>query len=263
MGAAPGGFSLPAPRDFRGRVSAAIPTGGIILKGASGGTAPITYAVSNLPSGLSFNASTRAITGSPTVAHATREVTYTATDSSTPAEAVTQTFAFPIVASDAALTRDDFDHRGYQLSSRTVHLLALLQSTVTVAGSNVIVFRRPPQTGSQIGVLLADDGSTISGLSDMTINAAGESVLVDQIQFQVSSDRVELRESTSLHFGTYIGTTLGAPTLYMRIGSDENEINYERGFGGNAQWRRTTPDLGTFLQAFDSGVRMLLAVSSP
>ena len=257
------GFSLPTPRDYRGRVSATIPGSGIVLPSAKNGTGGITYSVTNLPSGLSFAGATRTISGTPTNAHATRAVVYTATDSSTPAEAVTATFQFPIVASNAALTRLDFDNAGYGLSTKTIFLLALLESTTTVAGSNVVVFRRPPQSGAQVGTLLADDGSTLTDLSDMTITAAGESVLVDQIEFQVSSDRVELRENSTLHFGTYIGTTLSAPTLFMRIASNENEIDYERGFGGNCQWRRSSPDLGTFLQAFDSGIRMLLAVSSP
>ena len=258
-----GSFSLPVPRDFRGRVGAAIPTGGILLPAARGGKSPVAYSISNLPSGLSFNATTRAVTGNPTNAHATRAVTYSATDASSPAETISATFQFPVVSSSSAITRDDFDHRGYGLSARTVYLLALIQSTVNVAGSNVVVFRRPPRTGAEAGTLLDDDGSTLTDLSDMTITAAGESVLVDQIEFQIGTDRVEFRESTAAHFGTFIGTTLGAPTLYMRIGSDENEINYERGFSNNASWRRTTPDLGTFLQGFDSGVRMLLAVSSP
>ena len=254
------GFALPTPRSYRGRVSSAIPSPGIILPASKGGKAPITYSTSNLPSGLAFNAATRAITGNPTNAHATRAVSYSATDAS---ETISQAFEFPIVSSTAAITRDDFDHAGYGLSNRTVHLLALLQSTVNVAGSNVIVYRRPPQTGAEVGTLLADDGSTLTDQADMTITAAGQSVTIDRVQFLVSQDRVELRESTSLHFGTFIGTTLAQPTLYMRIGSDENEISYDRGFSTNVQWRRTTPDLGTFLQGFDVGVRMLIAVSSP
>ena len=187
----------------------------------------------------------------------------TATDASSPAETISATFQFPVVSSSSAVTRDDFDHAGYGASTRTIYLLALLQSTVTVSGSNVVVWRRPPRTGAEVGTLLDDAGNTLTDLTGMTITAAGESVLVDQVEFQIGTDRIEFRESTSLHFGTYIGTTLSAPTLYMRIGSDENEINYERGFSSNASWRRTSPDLGTFLQGFDSGVRMLLAVSSP
>ena len=264
MGEVEGGpFSLPVPRDFRGRVSSAIPSPGIVLPAAKNGQSPITYAVTNLPSGLAFNAATRAVTGNPTNAHATRAVVLTATDASTPAVVLTATFGFPVVGSSAAITRDDFDFRGYGLSSRTIYLLALIQSTVTVSGSNVVVFRRPPRTGAEAGTLLDDAGNTLTDLSGMTITAAGESVLVDQIEFQIGTDRVEFRESTAAHFGTYIGTTLGAPTLYMRIGTAENEINYERGFSNNASWRRTTPDLGVFLQGFDSGVRLLLAVSSP
>ena len=257
------GFSLPTPRSFRGRVGAAIPTAGIVLPSARGGKAPVVYATSNLPSGLSFNVSTRAISGAPTVAHNSRAVVFSATDSSSPAETVSATFEFPIVSSNAAISRLGFDFRGYGLSTRSVYLLALLESTTNVAGSNVVVWRRPPQTGAQVGTLLDDEGTALTDLSDMTITAGGQSVLVDQIQFQVSSDRIEFSESTNVHFGNFVGTTLGAPTLFMRIGADENEIDYDRGFSSVAQWRRSSPDLGAFLQGFDSGVRMLLAVSSP
>ena len=47
----------------------------------SGGTAPLSYSVSpSLPAGLSLNASTGAITGSPTVTHAASSFTVTVTD---------------------------------------------------------------------------------------------------------------------------------------------------------------------------------------
>ena len=257
------GFSLPTPRSYRGRVGAAIPSSGIVLKAARGGKAPVAHSISNLPSGLSFNAGTRAITGTPTNAHNSRAVVFSATDSSSPAEVITATFEFPIVASNAALARDDFDHRGYRLDTRKVYLLALIESTVNVAGSNVIVYRRPPQTGATIGLLKDDGGSTITDQSSMTINAEGESVTVDRIQFLVSSDRIELRESTSLHFGSYIQNTLSRPQLTLQIGGESNTIDYDRGFSTNAQWRRSSPDLGTFLQGFDVGERLLLAVSAP
>ena len=256
------GFSLPTPRDYRGRVGSAIPSGGIILKAARGGTAPVTHTVSGLPSGLAFNTGTRTITGDPIAVHATREVTLTATDSSTPAQVVTATFQFPVVGRTAALTRDDFDHRGYGLSTRTTYLLALLQSTVAVGSGNVTVWRRPPD-GANIGLLLDDDGNTISDLTEMTFAAAGEIIPVTRMTFFVSQDRVELRKSVSGHFGTFINSTLNAPQMTLQIGTESNTINYERGFTANAQWRRSSPDLGAFLQTFDSGVRMLFAVSSP
>ena len=51
------------------------------LPAASGGNAPLTYSLSPaLPNGLSFNATTRAITGTPTAAQEATTYTYTATD---------------------------------------------------------------------------------------------------------------------------------------------------------------------------------------
>ena len=258
------GFTLPTPRDYRGRVGAAIPSGGIVLKAARGGTAPITHSISNLPSGLSFDAGTRTITGSPTTAHATRAVVLTATDASTPAEVLTATFKFPVVSTTAGLTRDDWDNRGYGLETRTTYILALLQGTVNVGSANVIVWRQPP-SGSTIGLLLDEDGNATADFSDMTFTAGGESIFASRMDFLVSQDRVELREATTpdVHFGSYINVTLGAPSLFMQTLADgEQVLGYDRGFGANAQWRRSSPDLGAFLQTIDSGVRYLLAVAS-
>ena len=51
------------------------------LPEATGGEAPLTYSLEpDLPTGLSFDATTREITGTPTVAAAETEYTYTATD---------------------------------------------------------------------------------------------------------------------------------------------------------------------------------------
>ena len=258
------GFSLPTPRDYRGRVGAAIPSGGIILKGASGGMAPVTHTVSNLPSGLSFNAGTRTITGTPSAAHSTRAVVLTATDASTPAEVLTSTFQFKVVGSTTLITRDDWDNRGYGLETRTTYLLALLQGTVNVGSSNIIVWRQPP-SGSTIGLLLDDDGNALADFSDMTFTAAGETIFASRMDFLISQDRVELREATTpdVHFGSYLSTTLGAPSMFMRTLADgEQELAWDRGFGANGQWRRSSPDIGAFLQTIDSGVRYLLGVAS-
>ena len=257
------GFSLPSLRDYRGRSGAAIPSPGIVIPAAKGGQGAVTHTASGLPVGLAFNVGTRTITGTPIAVHASREVTITATDSSTPAQVTTGTFQFPVVGSTAALTRDDFDNRGYGLSTRTVYVLALLQGTTDVGGANTTVWRRPPD-GASIGLLLDDDGNTITDLSDMTISAAGETLLVDRMTFLISQDRVELRRASpsSVHFGTYISTGLNSPMMTLQIGTEPNTISYERGFTSNAQWRRSSPDLGGFLTGFDDGVRMLLAVSS-
>ena len=258
-------FSLKTPRDYRGRVGAAIPSGGILLPAAKNPKArPVTHSVANLPAGLSFDAGTRIITGSPTTAHATRAVVLTATDSSTPAEVVTATFQFPVVSTTAALTRDDWDNRGYGLETRTTYLLALLQGTVLVGSNNITVWRQPP-AGSTIGLLIDEDGNFTTDFSDMTFTASGASIFVSRMDFLVSQDRVEFRESESpdVHFGAYLSSTLGSPSLYMRtLAGGEQEVPYDRGFGANGQWRRSSPDLGAFLRGIDTGVRYLLAVAS-
>ena len=258
------GFSLPALRSYRGRVGSQIPSGGIVLPAAKGGTAPVVHTLAGLPSGLAFNVGTRTITGDPIAVHATREVTLTATDSSTPAQVATATFQFPVVGRTAPITRADWDNAGYHLQTRETYLLALLQGTVNVGSSDVMVWRRPPD-GNAIGLLLDDDGNAISDLSDMTFTAAGETILASRMTFLVSQDRVELREATTpdIHFGSYLSTTLGAPNLYLRtIDDGEQTLSWDRGFGGNGQWRRSSPDIGAFLQTIDNGVRYLLGVAS-
>ena len=105
---------------------------------------------------------------------------------------------------------------------------------MNVAGSNVITYRRPPQTGGEIGLLKDDAGNTITDESSMTIDAEGESVTVDRVQFLVSSGRVELRESTSLHFGSFVQNTLARPQLTLQIGAVSNTIDYDRGFSTKA-----------------------------
>ena len=53
----------------------------VTLPAASGGDPPLTYTVSpSLPSGLTFGASTRTITGTPTTAQTHREYSYRVTD---------------------------------------------------------------------------------------------------------------------------------------------------------------------------------------
>ena len=259
------GFSLPTIRAFRGRVGSQIPSGGIVLRAATGGTAPVVHTLANLPSGLSFNVGTRAITGDPIAVHSSREVVLTATDSSVPAQVVTTSFQFPIVGRTAPLTRDDWDNTGYRLQTRTTYILALLQGTVNVGSSNVTVWRRPP-SGSSIGFIIDDAGNVITDVADMTFAAAGETIFASQMDFLISQDRVELREATTpdVHFGTYLSSTLGAPNLYLRTLDDgEQTLGWDRGFGANGQWRRSSPDISAFLQTIDSGVRYLLAVASP
>jgi len=72
----------------------------LVLPEASGGTEPYTYTLTptTLPSGLSFNPTTRTISGIPTDGFPQTKFSYTATDAASPA--LTSTLTFDITVSD-------------------------------------------------------------------------------------------------------------------------------------------------------------------
>ena len=86
---APFGFSASVESHLRYVVNVAITP--VTLPAAVGGVGTITYSLSQLPTGLDFDASTRTISGA-VGAEETRLMTYTATDSSTVPQTATLTF---------------------------------------------------------------------------------------------------------------------------------------------------------------------------
>ena len=71
-----------------------------VLPAASGGAAPLTYSVSALPAGLSFDADTQTISGTPTAAtDGAVAVTYTVTDTNS----ATDTLTFTIMVNPASI----------------------------------------------------------------------------------------------------------------------------------------------------------------
>ena len=69
----------------------------VLLPMATGGTSPYTYTLAPLPTGLTFNPSTRELSGTPTVAGTTR-TTYTVTD--TGSRTATLTFTIEVLAAN-------------------------------------------------------------------------------------------------------------------------------------------------------------------
>ncbi len=67
----------------------------LTLPAANGGTGPYAYTLAPLPAGLSFDESTRTLSGTPTAPGVTR-VTYGATDAANPPATVTRTFTMRI-----------------------------------------------------------------------------------------------------------------------------------------------------------------------
>ena len=76
-----------------------------LLPEALGGTGNLTYSVSSLPAGLSFNAATRTLAGTPTAAtNGAVGVTYTATDQSGATVTLTFSITIVIVVDDATIS---------------------------------------------------------------------------------------------------------------------------------------------------------------
>ena len=100
------GLAFPAQDDLAYTAGTAIDD--LELPAATGGTGTISYTLTGpsagaLPAGLTFNAGTRVLSGTPTTAGGPTTLTYTATDSATTPTMATQTFTVTI---NAALALD-------------------------------------------------------------------------------------------------------------------------------------------------------------
>ena len=80
--------SAPTVADQTGAVNTAVD---IVLPVGTSGNSPLVYTIANLPTGLSFDGSTRRITGTPTTAES-KTVTYTVTDADNDVDSETFTF---------------------------------------------------------------------------------------------------------------------------------------------------------------------------
>ena len=109
------GLVLTAPDNQSYTVDTAIDA--LILPAATGGTGTLRYALTGLPAGLSFNAGTRTLSGTPTAAAAT-ELTYTVTDTND--ASTSQTFTVTVNTGLALPAPDD---QGYTVDTATTALV--------------------------------------------------------------------------------------------------------------------------------------------
>ncbi len=110
-------LALPTIDDASGTVGTSLT---VQLPEASGGDPPYRYALSGLPTTLTFTESTRRITGTPTTA-AEYDLTYTATDDNGNGDSVSETFKLVVANPPLALPTID-DASGTVGTSLTVQL---------------------------------------------------------------------------------------------------------------------------------------------
>ena len=150
------GLVLTAPDNQSYTVDTAITA--LVLPAATGGTGTLRYALTGLPAGLSFNAGTRTLSGTPTAAAAT-ELTYTVTDTND--ASTSQTFTVTVNTGLALPAPDD---QGYTVDT-AITALILPEAT---GGTGPLSYTLTGPAGSALpaGLSFDENSRTLSGTPD-------------------------------------------------------------------------------------------------
>ena len=246
---------------YRGRVGAAVPAGHTI-PGAAGGKKPYTYTITDVPVGLAIDASTLALTGSPTGVAAAGEVTISVTDAD--AHTVSAMFDFPIVAAATDLTLDDWDHLGYNAPALVTDFLALIESDTDVGTSGTEdIWARPPRGNAGAKI---DDPREDYGLSpSMTmpnrirLSNGARNFLLNHSGLDVDGNQADLAFSAwvvgpGADLSAYFQTTTGMIEVPVADRSGAG--------GGFLAWNGLTSAQTDFFRTLDTGVRFIWAFAT-
>ena len=226
--------SAPTLSDQTGVVNTAVD---ITLPVGTGGNSPLSYAIANLPSGLTFNTSTRKITGTPTTEE-TNTVTYTVTDADSDADS--ETFTFTI---SGALGISDWD------GARYLSPIVLARLSATISGADITV---NPVTEIEGDLVVA---------SDLT---------VDVVRRHTGGTEIGLGRDGSANFSKYFNSS-GSPQyptakLFIVI-NDANKTHIPatiwRAGGSWSVWRIDNRGQASLINAIAAGDQFLLAIAEP
>ena len=190
-----------------------------------------------MPAGLSFNASTREITGTPTTEE-TNTVTYTVTDADNDVDS--ETFTFTI---SGALGISDWDGANY------LSPIVLARLTATISGADITV---NPVTEIEGDLVVA---------SDLT---------VDVVRRHTGGTEIGLGRDGSADFSKYFNSS-GSPQyptakVFIVI-NDANKTHIPatiwRAGGSWSVWRIDNRSQSSLINAIAAGDQFLLAIAEP
>ncbi|TCD12507.1 T9SS type B sorting domain-containing protein [Pedobacter frigidisoli] len=166
-----GVLSLPGATLPDGIVGTSYPTQ--TLPAVTGGTSPYTYVATNLPPGLSFNTTTREITGTPTLG-GTFIISLTATDANqnkaTTAYSLTVTVNPPVVASATVCSGSAATLSVSNLQAGVTYNWYASTGSTPLATNNTGVFVTPAVSAQTIFYVEAISGTAVSSRTAVTVS---------------------------------------------------------------------------------------------
>ena len=224
----------PTLSDQTGAVSTPL---NILLPVGTGGDSPLSYTATNLPSGLSFNTSTRRITGTPTTLEV-KTVTYTVTDAD--GDSNSETFTFTITDAFRISSWNGTDY---------LSPIVLARLTATISGVDITV---DPVTALEGELVVA---------SDLT---------VDGVERHVNGTQIRLRKDGDADFNVYFNNS-GSPTyrtaklfiVLNDVGKTHIPFTVANNGGGFSNWNIDDGGQNSLINAIATGDQFLLAIAEP
>ena len=209
----------------------------ILLPVGTGGDSPLSYTATNLPSGLSFNTSTRRITGTPTTLEV-KTVTYTVTDAD--GDANSSTFTFTIT--------DAFRISSWN-GTNYLNPIVLARLSATVSGADITVDPVTPLEGELVVA------------SDLTI---------DGVERYANGTQIRLRKNGDANFNKYFNNS-GSPKypaaklfiVLNDVGKTHIPFTRANSGGGFSNWNIDDGGQNSLINAIATGDQFLLAIAEP
>jgi len=195
---------------------------GATLPAVTGGTGPYTYLATNLPAGLSFNTTTREITGTPTIG-GTFNISLTATDANgnkaTTSYSLTVTVNAPVVAAATVCVGSPALLTVSNIQSGVTYNWYAATGNTPLATTTTGTFTTPAVTAQTIFYVEAVSGTAVSPRTTVTVNVNPSATLAT---VTTNSQVINAGQSTTLLATADTGNTIAwfdAPTGGTQVGT--------------------------------------------